>query len=223
MLFFQDRGLTIYRTICYACITPSMNHAQIGFNIIGEYRTKISTRTLIWKWIDVINLTVVIAGLGQTGPLMVLPALVQFTSPHAFLSTATGLAFSARALGGAFGSAILNTIINGELSRSYAAKVSAAAASAGLPASSIPELLGAFASGRGFEAIRGIDVNILQEAIAASRHVYARAYRLAWSSIIPFVVLAWIAVAFLKGVKELMTEHVEATVEKIEETEEAKV
>jgi hypothetical protein len=51
---------------------------------------------------------------------MILPALVQFASPHAFLSTATGLAFSARALGGAFGSAILNTIINGELSRSYA-------------------------------------------------------------------------------------------------------
>jgi hypothetical protein len=56
-----------------------------------------------------------------------------------------------------------------------------------------------------------------------SRQVYAKAYRLAWSSIIPFVVLAWIAVAFLKGVKELMTEHVEATVEKVEETEEIKV
>jgi hypothetical protein len=154
---------------------------------------------------------------------MILPALVQFASPHAFLSTATGLAFSARALGGAFGSAILNTIINGELSRSYASKVSAAAERAGLPASSIPGLLEAFASGKGFEAIPGVSVSVLKEATAVSRQVYAKAYRLAWSSIIPFVVLAWIAVAFLKGVKELMTEHVEATVEKVEETEEIKV
>jgi fructose-specific phosphotransferase system IIC component len=154
---------------------------------------------------------------------MVLPALIQFTSPHAFLSTATGLAFSARALGGAFGSAILNTIINSELSRSYARKVSAAALKAGLPASSIPEILEAFASGKGFEIIPGINAGILREATITSREVYARAYRLAWSSIIPFVVLAFVAVAFLKGVKELMTEHVEATVEKVEEVEEVKV
>ncbi|EHL01477.1 hypothetical protein M7I_2568 [Glarea lozoyensis 74030] len=143
-------------TICYANINPSMNHAQIGFNII--------------------------AGIGQTGPLMVLPALIQFTSPHAFLSTATGLAFSARALGGAFGSAILNTIINSELSRSYARKVSAAALNAGLPTTSIPELLEAFASGKGFESIPGINAGILREATITSREVYARAYRLAWST-----------------------------------------
>jgi hypothetical protein len=37
---------------------------------------------------------------------------------------------------------------------------------------------------------------------------------LAWASIIPFVVLALVAIVFLKGVSELMTEHIEATVEK---------
>ena len=50
----------------------------------------------------------VIAGIGQSGPLTLLVACVQFTAPHAFLSTATGLAFSARAIGGAFGSAVLD-------------------------------------------------------------------------------------------------------------------
>ena len=39
--------------------------------------------------------------------------------------------------------------------------------------------------------------------------------RLAFASIIPFVILAIVASACLRGVKELMTEHVEATVEKI--------
>jgi hypothetical protein len=68
------------RTICYAVITPSMNKAQIVFNVLS--------------------------GIGQAGPLTLLVALVQFTAPHAFLSTATGLGFSARAIGGAFGSAV---------------------------------------------------------------------------------------------------------------------
>jgi len=55
----------------------------------------------------------------------------------------------------------------------------------------------------------------------ASHWSYAHAYRLAWASVIPFVVLALIAVAFLKGVKELMTEKVEATVERVPEVEKA--
>lgn len=58
-----------------------MNHAQIGFNILSDI-----------------------------GPLTLLVALVQFTAPHAFLSIATGLAFSARTIGGAFGSAILKPL-----------------------------------------------------------------------------------------------------------------
>lgn len=49
----------------------------------------------------------------------------------------------------------------------------------------------------------------------ASQKAYAAAYRLAWASIIPFTVLAIVAVACLKGVKDLMTERVEATVEHV--------
>lgn len=71
---------TVTSTICYAVITPNMDNAQIGFNVLS--------------------------GLGQCGPLTLIVALVQFTAPHAFLSTATGLGFSARAIGGAFGSAV---------------------------------------------------------------------------------------------------------------------
>ncbi|TVY84062.1 hypothetical protein LSUE1_G000818 [Lachnellula suecica] len=157
-----------------------------------------------------------IAGIGQAGPLTLLVALVQFTAPHAYLSTATGLAFSARALGGAFGSAVLNTIINSKITSSYAKSVSSAATKAGLPDSSVSALLGAFGTGEGFAEIPGINDSILGAAMHASENVYAAAYRLAWASIIPFVVLALVAMLFLKGVKELMTEHVEATVERDE-------
>jgi hypothetical protein len=148
-----------------------------------------------------------------------LVALVQFTAPHAYLSTATGLAFSARALGGAFGSAVLDTIINSKIASTYAPAVSKAATAAGLPSSSVPDLLVAFSTGTGFTSIPGINPTILNAATRASQDTYAAAYRLAWSSIIPFVVLAIVSILFLKGVKELMTEHIEATVERDEEVE----
>ncbi|KAI0185421.1 major facilitator superfamily domain-containing protein [Xylaria flabelliformis] len=177
-------------TISYANIKPTWNAAQIGLGVL--------------------------AGIGQSGPLTLLVACVQFTAPHAFLSTATGLAFSARAIGGAFGSAVLNAIINGRLSGHYNSAVSKAAMDAGLPEASIPSLLQAFETGDiGSGAVEGANATIWAAAVKESQWQYAYAYRLAWSSIIPFVVLAIVAVALLKGVKELMTEKVEATVERV--------
>lgn len=55
---------------------------------------------------------------------------------------------------------------------------------------------------------------MLAAATNASQQAYANAYNLAWWSILPFVVIALIAVSCLKGVAELMTERVEASVER---------
>lgn len=93
---------------------------------------------------------------------------------------------------------------------------------AGLPESSVPDLLKAFATGVGLLDVPGLNSTIEAKALDASHWAYAHAYRLAWASIIPFVVLALVAVFFLKGVKELMTEKVEATVEHVQPKEPAK-
>jgi len=180
-------GLFLIVCICYATITPAMSKAQLVYNVL--------------------------AGVGQSGPLTLLVALIQFTAPHAYLSTATGLAFSARAIGGAFGSAVLDAIINGKLHSTYANQVGSAAVAAGLPSSSAAQLAAALFSGQPTSNIPGVNATILASAVDASHHAYAAAYRLAWASIIPFVVLAIGAVACLRGVKDLMTNHVEATVE----------
>lgn len=174
--------------ICYACIKPTWNTQQIVFNVL--------------------------AGIGQSGPLTLLVACVQFTAPHAFLSTATGMAFSARAIGGAFGSAVLNAIINGRLASTYAPAVGKAAVDAGLPPANVAELIAALASGV-LSGVEGATPEVWAMASEESRWQYAKAYQLAWASVIPFVVLAIVAVGFLSGVKELMTEKVEATVEHI--------
>ena len=136
-------------------------------------------------------------------------------------STATGLGFSARAIGGAFGSAVLDVIINGKL-KSYPTTVGNAAVEAGLPKSSVPALLEALATGVGLTDVPGINANILGKTMNASHWAYAHAYRLAWASIIPFVVLALVGIWFLKDVKDLMTEKVEATVEHVDHAEEMK-
>ncbi len=52
------------------------------------------------------------------------------------------------------------------------------------------------------------------------RDVCVWAYHRAWGGLIPFVVIAIVAVACLRGVKELMTERVEATVENVSSDEE---
>ncbi|KAK8085750.1 hypothetical protein PG997_007021 [Apiospora hydei] len=172
-------GIFFIVTICYATIRPSWSNAQLGLNVL--------------------------AGVGQAGPLSMLVACVQFCAPHAFLSTATGLSFSARAIGGAFGSAVLNAIINGRLSAHYASAL-------------LVFLEQGWYPGENGHA-SGITSAVWAAALRASREEYAHAYRLAWASVIPFVVLAFVAVACLKGVKELMTEKVEATVEHAERVE----
>lgn len=173
--------------ILYGCITPDWSHAQIAINVIS--------------------------GIGQAGPLTLLVALMQLTAPHEYLSTATGLAFSARAIGGAFGSAVLDAIINGRISSTWDPKVSAAAMEAGLPSSSVADLLAAMAAGESTASIAGMTHEIGAAATYASQWAYTRAYRLAWWSILPLVVIALVSVLCLKGVEDLMTEKVEATVE----------
>lgn len=148
--------------------------------------------------------------------MTLLVACVQFTAPHAYLSTATGLAFSARAIGGAFGSAVLDAIINGRLNAHYATAVSDAATKEGLPASSVPALLAALAGTGEMGEVQGVTAAVWNAAVQESRWQYAKAYRLGWASIIPFVALATVAVGCLRGVRELMTEKVEATVERVE-------
>lgn len=163
----------------------------------------------------------VFAGIGQAGPLTLLPAAIQYTAPHAFLSTATGLAFSARAIGGAMGSAVLDTISNNRLANHYAPAVSAAAVAAGLPESSIADLLTAMASGVR-EGVAGATDDVWAAATKESANQYAAAYRLAWASIIPFVVIAIVCIFLMRGVEELMTNKIEATVERVGENDEEK-
>ena len=64
------------------------------------------------------------------------------------------------------------------------------------------------------QGIEGATQEVMYAAWQASYWSYTRAYRLGWWSVLPFVALATASVACMRGVKELMTEKVEATVER---------
>lgn len=104
--------------------------------------------------------------------------------------------------------------------------VSSAAIAAGLPLSSVPALLtgmkGKSASKFRGAGIPGMNETIINAAWDASHWSYARAYRLGFWSVVPFVALATVAVLCMRGVKNLMTERVEATVERDSDDEEKK-
>lgn len=176
------------------------------------------------SWGDVQLGLSVLAGIGQSGPLVLLIAVVQFAAPHAYLSTGTGLAFAFRAIGGAFGAAILYTIAYGHIGSNYNTIVANAAVQAGLATTDVPILLGVMAQGRGpqteqsltavlSQAQPSIETTVIQAARSAGHAVYARGFALAWASIIPVVVIAIICCALLRGVDKLMTDRVEAPLE----------
>jgi len=76
--------------------------------------------------------------------------------------------------------------------------------------------LTALASGSAdaLNAVPGITPAIITAATDASHWAYAHAYRWAWISIIPFVVVGIVCVCLLTDIKHLMTEHVEKSIEK---------
>ncbi|KAF2845357.1 MFS general substrate transporter [Plenodomus tracheiphilus IPT5] len=193
-------GIMFIASICFAFIRPGWGTHQIIFTAL--------------------------TGVGCAGPLTLLVACVQFTAPHAFLSTATGLAFSARAIGGAFGTAVIYAIVNARVASNLPGDVSSAAIAAGLPEASIPALLkamkGSSASKAKGQGVPGATEAVMKAAWDASHWSYARAYRLGFWSVVPFVALATISVACMRGVSELMTERVEATVERENEDEREK-
>lgn len=165
----------------------------------------------------------ILIGIGHAGVATLAVSMIQFAAPHSHLSTATGLAFSARAIGGAFGSAVEDAVTEGSLYPRWSDSVEQAIEAAGLPQSSISNFLTVF--GRLEDSaephlldtiIPGANSSIIAAAERASRDAYSYAYHRTWATLIPLVAVTIVAVLFLRPVGHLMTEKIDATVEKVE-------
>lgn len=90
-----------------------------------------------------------------------------------------------------------------------------AAATAGLPPSSIPEFIGAVAGNDevALQQIPGVNAEIISDGVLALRHAYADSLRLVYIIAAPFGLVACVLCFFLSDMKKQMTYRVDAPVE----------
>jgi hypothetical protein len=118
------------------------------------------------------------------------------------IGLATGVLGSLRALGGAIAQAVYVSVLDNELQKNIPAYVGPAATSAGLPESSIADLLSALSassgtSSSGLDAVPGITENIIAAATAAMKVAYSRSFRVVFFCTIPFSVVLIVSSCFV--------------------------
>lgn len=111
--------------------------------------------------------------------------------------------------------AIYAAALNPRLTEKIPAYVANAAATAGLPPSSIPEFIGALTSGNetAVANVPGISTDIAQQGLLALRQAFADSLRIVYIIAAPFGILACFLCFFLSDMKKAMTYRVDAPVE----------
>lgn len=87
-----------------------------------------------------------LSGLGMCGPLVLVIAGVQLSTPHQFIATATAVTTSSRAVSATVFTAIYGAALTTRLNKYIPSYVGAAAVKAGLPESSLEAFIKALAS-----------------------------------------------------------------------------
>jgi hypothetical protein len=118
------------------------------------------------------------------------------------IGLATGVLGSLRALGGAIAQAVYVSVLDNELQKNIPAYVGPAATSAGLPESSIADLLSALSASSGkssssLDAVSGITENIVAAATAAMKVAYSRSFRVVVSCTVPLSVILIVSSCFV--------------------------
>ncbi|KAL3486870.1 fungal trichothecene efflux pump [Aspergillus germanicus] len=118
------------------------------------------------------------------------------------IGLATGVLGSLRALGGAIAQAVYVSVLDNELQKNIPAYVGPAATSAGLPDSSVTDLLSALSASSGtssssLDAVPGITENIVAAASAAMKVAYSRSFRVVFFCTIPFSVVLIVSSCFV--------------------------
>lgn len=96
------------------------------------------------------------------------------------------------------------------------AEIVPAVENAGLPASSISDLFEAMANGTAaaFEAVPGMNENILGAFEIATKVAYGRAFRIVYLSTLGFFAMGMVASFFVRDISELLTGFVNKTIHK---------
>lgn len=156
-----------------------------------------------------------LAGLGFGGPLVLVIAGVQLSTPHHLIATATAVTTSARAVSATVFTAIYGATLTTRLAEKIPRYVAGAAARAGLPKTSLAAFVGAVATNNATALLSIPDVNpaIIEVGVAALKQAFADGLRPIYMIAAPFGALACVLCWFIGDLKPTMNYHVDAPVE----------
>lgn len=152
-------------------------------------------------------------GVGSLG--VIIPVISTVCTPNRYIATSVAVGSSVRGLGGAIGVVVFSQIFSSKLSKLLPSLVTKAVIAAGLPASSVQELILASASHNAqlIQSIPGVTPAILAALQKSTEEAYARSFRYIWYSLLPFCVLTFGLSFLLKSTKDQMTLQVASAVE----------
>ena len=154
-------------------------------------------------------------GFGFGGLLSQIIAAAQVSVPHSYIASASAVAIICRALASTVATSIYSTAVNDRLNRYIPAYVAKAAASEGLPADQIPAFVAALASGKLSQIPSQATPRIIAAGVVALKQAYADGLRVVPIIAAPLGVLAIVLCCFMGSLKNNMTYHVDAPVEKL--------
>lgn len=111
---------------------------------------------------------------------------------------------SLRALAGAVAQALYVSILDNEQKKNLPKYVSPAALDAGLPESSLSQLLQALSAGTSLENIPGATESVIAAAKQASNIAYSESFRIVFYCTIPFSVIMIVSSCFVPNMKDFI-------------------
>ena len=156
-----------------------------------------------------------LAGAGFGGPLTLIVAGVQLSTPHHLIATATAVTSSARAIAIAMFTAIYSAAYSERRHSLVPSYVAKAAISAGLSTTAAEELSFALASSNttALATIEGLTGAVLLKSTAAMQQALADSVRVVYIIGAPFGVLACVLCFFIGDLRKAMDYRVDAPVE----------
>lgn len=156
-----------------------------------------------------------LTGLGFGGPLVLIISAVQLATPHNLIATATAVTTSARAVAATTFTTIFAAALRDRLAILIPSYIATAAATAGLPATSIAAFVAALATGNTTTLVQvpGVNPEIIEAGVGALTQALADGLRVVYMIAAPFGALACIGCCFLGDMKDTMNYHVNAPVE----------
>jgi hypothetical protein len=107
-------------------------------------------------------------------------------------------------------------IYSNQLTENLSQDITNAVEAAGLPATSVPDLLIAISNGTttALESVPGVNDTILRALALATKQAYAHAFKIVYLATLGFTAVGFIAAFFIQDVDEYLTNYVNKTIHK---------